>query len=644
MSSSALLLCAVTFLVVVDLNNNQVNASLSWPSFLGGGTSPPTTNQPVAPDQEQPAATPPTYLLSPQYPIWRVHQYNGIHLKPVAVSQLPASSVRISAPDVFPSHPTAEFDVEGTAVQDLQTNDIDPRHPGGSFPIVLAEEDSDDLPAELVEMATSLGVTDMSKLPTLNEAMSLLGTTSAAETVTVIRDIASTENGQALIRQFLENSDDELASSEEEDISGGGQQASVLDAEAAAAEQEPQESVVVNERRGFLGETLDRAHSNLEVFQRIVTQAPPTEEPSSSAAGGIFSIITNFFRPAPPTVPLDSLTESPTTPQPLPSSPLFNPQASDYDRVVRQYYGRPSGQLRDSFTASFPTLVLPRLPNVHQTPSLPTNFQNLPNIPQLPNIRIPTQQSPSAYSPAQPGTYIRVRYPLAAFQPATQPQPQAQIPRNRISSSTPAVRAVVQSAIAAPMSINNEPMVFELPHVHPNQIVQEQPQQQQRSRTPASTYSDISQLPLSVENRNAFRNAPHVVTSYGTPALPFTFDDEDNDTEAEPQSAASNQVPIVVRPEEDSSLDTQSSPSSPSTSAKTTIAQEGTTTDEETVGDDGATATNQVAAQRRSASVGPQRITAYDVVATGRLGRRANAAAIEAAIPTQKSPVIDYGE
>lgn len=612
----------VILTLIVNHNNNQVNASLSWPSFLGGssGTPAPTVNLP-----EPVVVTPPTYLLSPQYPIWRVHQYNGIHLKPVDMSQLPQSLK--TAPEVFPSHPPAEFDVDGSgSLQVLQTNDIDPRQPDSE----IASEDGTDLPAELMEMATSLGVTDMSKLPTLNEAMSLLGTTSAAETVSVIRDIASTENGQSLIRQFLQNSEDELSSSEEGDISASQQQPSVLDVEAEAAEQEPQESVL-NEERGFFGSVgdalVDRSNADQEVIPPTTDDIPAP----ASNSGGIFSIITNFFRPAPPTVPLDSLTESTvvaqvtppapiSVPQLIPSSP-FNIQSSDYDKVVRQYYGRPVAQLNDAFSASFPTLSLPRLPNINQTPNLPSNFQNLPPVPQLPNIRIPTYQSPSAYSPpsssshAQPGTYIRVRYPLAAFQPPQMQQQQLPRLSNHISASTPQ-RAIIQSAIAVPMSINNEPMVFELPHPHPNQIVRTTPAEH-RSRTPASTYSDISQLPLSTENFNAFRNAPHIVTSYGTPALPFTFD---SDSE-EPQPAASNHVPVVIH--QLNSADD----SNPSNESDVIIDSESTQM-----------------AQRRSASVSPQRITAYDVVATGRLGQRANAEAIEAAIPTQKSPVIDYGK
>lgn len=640
-------------------NQCETSASLSWPSFLGGGGSTATTSPSSV--INHPPVTPPTYILSPQYPVWRVHQYNGIHLKPIDQSQLPPQIGKASnAPELFPTIPATEQlddgnDDEASRVAEIQTNDIDPRRPAKKnvdFPIFYADEETD-LPAELIEMATSLGVTDMSKLPSLNEAMSLLGTTSADETVSVIRDIASTENGQVLIRQFLQNSEDEISSSEEGDISVKEQQPSVLDvraeAEAEADEQEPQESVLNEEQRGFFG-------SQLGAVNRIVASpslTAPQEEPaaaaaaavpasSSSSAGGIFSIITNFFRPARPTVSLESLTEpTPVVPalpinQPIPNSP-YNIQESDYDQVVRQYYNRPSDQLRDSFTNSFPTLSLPRLPNIYQTPNLIGNFQNMPSVPRLPNIQIPTLKS-TAYSQPQTGTYIRVRYPLASFQQSQQQQQQFPRTNNEIISQSTPPRAVVQSSIAAPtMHINHEPMVFELPRPqqHPNQIIRHPAaattiNTNSQSRTPASTYSDISQLPLSVENFNAFRNAPQIVTSYGTPALPFTFD--------EPvAAAASDNMPVIVRPDESFAAndDTFLEQSSNQSGANNNHQEAAVKADEEIQ--------QQQTAQRRSSTL-PQRITAHDVVATGRLGRRANAEAIEAAIPTQKSTVVDNGE
>lgn len=645
--------CLVAGLVLL----HGVSASLSWPSFLGGSTS---SAEPTDPAPLAAPTTPlaPVYSMAEyapggvaqNYPIWRVHKYNGIHLNPVDMSQLPA---HLQPPHVFP----AVTDTAAAATNDetnyllpapvdeLHSNDI-----GSKLPAAAGNEE---LPAELVQMALSLGITDTSKLPSLNEAMSLLGTTSAEETVKVIRDIASTENGMALIRQFLENNDE---SSEESDIGADQQQQpEVAEVEAPQEPTEPEQGDLFSS----FASTLDRTNSNLDVLQRIVTPAPPAS--ASTNNGGIFSIITNFFRPAPPAVSLDSLTEPPptetppTVPEPVEEAqpalatiqrilPPFNIQAADYDRIVRQYYGRPVGELRDTFTASFPTLQLPRLPDYPSSgPVFPANFQQLPAVPQLPAIRIPTYQAPSngvahpptpgsRTAPAMPGTYIRVRYPLAAFQPNQHYQlppqkphqqylPVAQYgapnvgagviePRFKTFSSATPPRAVIPASISAPIAFGDEPMIFELPRVETNEIIN----QLQPSTAPATTVtippsvqpvSDVSQLPLSIDNYNAFRNAPHIVTSYGTPALPFTFADDE-----EPAAAGSAPAPLVIR-----------------------------------IGDDDVQPM-EAEAQRRSGNEAapPQRITAHDVVATGRLGRRADAAAIAAAIPTQRAPTQEYGE
>lgn len=70
----------------------------------------------------------------------------------------------------------------------------------------IAVDDSD-LPAELLNLARSFGVRNFGRLPRLAEAQALLGTDSAADTVLAVREIAASEEGTELIRQFLASGD-----------------------------------------------------------------------------------------------------------------------------------------------------------------------------------------------------------------------------------------------------------------------------------------------------------------------------------------------------------------------------------------------------------------------------------------------------
>lgn len=71
----------------------------------------------------------------------------------------------------------------------------------------LSADDDSDLPAELLNLARSFGVRHFERLPRLAEAQALLGTASAAETVQAVREIATSEEGAELIRQFLASGD-----------------------------------------------------------------------------------------------------------------------------------------------------------------------------------------------------------------------------------------------------------------------------------------------------------------------------------------------------------------------------------------------------------------------------------------------------
>lgn len=68
------------------------------------------------------------------------------------------------------------------------------------------------IPPDLIQLGLMLGITDPSQLPSIDEAMNLLGTSSREETIREIRELASTPEGLNLIKMFVGNSDSGAAS------------------------------------------------------------------------------------------------------------------------------------------------------------------------------------------------------------------------------------------------------------------------------------------------------------------------------------------------------------------------------------------------------------------------------------------------
>lgn len=253
--------------------------SFPWPFSLGGGEEAAATAEVDGQVEQQPASniisetynTPAEYygqpsvvrqpflvnnqpqlLLQPNqivgapqvhYPIWRVHKYNGIDLKPMPISML-----MVQPP--FPPPPPAQAPTEIIHHQEE--------------PVPSA------MPSELLDLARSLGVRDLSRLPSLDEAANLLGTTTQAETIEVIKELAATANGQELIRQFLQNENSVDDSRAEE-----------VDAQNVAQEQTNQPILVQGAEH----------HQHLDAGD----VAPHHETAETAAPVGFFGSITNFF-------------------------------------------------------------------------------------------------------------------------------------------------------------------------------------------------------------------------------------------------------------------------------------------------------------------------------------------------------------
>lgn len=205
--------------------------SFSWPSFFGGSSSTDVveneTPQTVASVQDfqvvpQQHVEIPIQNLSPgyHYPIWRVHKYNGIELKPMPVSLVRQQHLQQLHTQIPYSQLQQWQQLHPSQLQGQQHESVAARQPQFHSATASNCRPKAAIPPELQDLAQQFGIKDASKLPSLEDAMGLLGTTSRAETIQTIKELAATPDGMNLIRQFLASDEGAAAS---EDPSNGNQ-------------------------------------------------------------------------------------------------------------------------------------------------------------------------------------------------------------------------------------------------------------------------------------------------------------------------------------------------------------------------------------------------------------------------------------
>lgn len=704
----------IIWLAVLLVAQNEISASVArekrsfpWPSFLGGNSVAPETpsapaedaaadvsydtadeinqqvlqqqqivqqqafleqlqQQDVQPQQSYaiPNAVPQQQLVNDpnivyHYPIWRVHKYNGIDLKPIPVSLLPAHLQPAPATE-SETAPAAE------PVGYVQPSELDPQTTG--YEIAEGSERFErTIPDELRKIAIMLGIPDFSKLPSLEDAMNLLGATTQEETISIIKELAATESGRELIKQFLQGNND--ADGDETD--GAEEQQQLTDEQQQLTDQQqqftdqqqqltdyhqqllqlqkpqeihfaqqdiqkqqqqqlhdqliqqnqiqqqltqqnqiqqqqadrqlqleqqqqqyqrqpddhhqhldpsdvaphtdqnlpaaygpppirqPNQYLLPPTFRSTVGAGLDRAHTDLGLYQNIITTPKPD-------GAGFFQRITHFLKPPAATVDLQQFEQA--VPAISPAQTFHhNPQNPTIRlQEPQQFQPQHPSAVNPSLIRTIPIPKVPALTEPHVD-----GFNHLlPSLPQLPQLHIPPRFRMPAEQQQQPAqTYVIVRYPIMAFNPVPDMH---------------SVAEPLEEANSAAVGNGVETILLEQP--------------------------DISQLPL--DNFTAFRNAPQIVTSYGTPALPY-----DDDTDV----AASEHVATVVRAPNTKEV------AQPKEEA---YRVEGDQTEFRPSAEDAT-----VTLQRRS-SHRPQRISSYDSYATGKINR-ADADAVQAAIPTQ---------
>lgn len=758
----------------ISANIAREKRSFPWPSFLGGSSETPAapidaptedvsydtadgvTQQELQQQQQQQSAQQqalleqlrqqnvqhPQNLQHPSYavpnsnsiqnpnvvyhyPIWRVHKYNGIDLKPMPVSMIPSH---------LQSSPAADNGAaqESESIGYVQQTELDPQTTG--YEIAEGSERFErTTPDELRKLAIQLGFPDLSKLPSFEDAMSLLGATTPEETISIIKELAATESGRDLIKQFFqgnneaENDGGETAGGEEQKPQQLTEEQQQLTEQQQAIndyqqqllqlqrpqefhfaqqdvqkiqqqqlheqliqqnqiqqqqqaqqnqiqqqqqtqqnqiqqQQQPQQNQIQPQQTdnqfaqqyqeqqqqqqehqqqyqrqpdehhqhldpsdvaphthsgqnlpetygppqirrpsqllqpptllSTVGAGLDRVNTDLGLLRTILT----TPRPQS---GGFFQRITHFFKPpvadvdlkqfqqsVPATAPAQSFSHTSFSSYQNPHNP--NIRTQDHSQFQPQFQSN-HPQNPSANPSEISTIPIPQVPGLSE-PNVDGFAGLLPTLPQLPQVHIPQHfHMPAEQQPAQ--TYVRVRYPLMSFNPVPDMHSIAQ-PLDEANSA--AVRNEIGSI---------ETIVLEEPR------------------------PDISQLPL--DNFTVFKNAPQIINSYGAPALPYTFDDDD-DTD----TAGSENIAIALKAPIDEGI-AESERETDATDYNTSYRVEENENENEFRPSEEQSA---VAFERRISN-GPQRISSYDSYATGKINR-ADADAVSAAIPTQ-SPTAD---
>lgn len=292
----AVVLVGAVCIVAVARANENVRVKRAWlPSLFGAQP------QAVIKEAVDAVTTPEAFGRVPYYPNF----YNGAHFAPLPYQysypyNIQQASNQLTGPVILADHRLLApyTQINGPVPQSYRpaapsvpVSEPATPAPHVSQPAIPAVPNMSS--AELVQLAREYGVTDFSKLPSLEEVGNLLGSTTPEETIATIRDIASTEDGRNLIRSFIEgrSADNEVAASENEET--------VIEPAAkqnAADDLEESDTVLVEQYLSRFGAPL----SPIEAGATNAIAVANDEAESTTPYPGTFSRISqwaNFFNP-----------------------------------------------------------------------------------------------------------------------------------------------------------------------------------------------------------------------------------------------------------------------------------------------------------------------------------------------------------
>jgi hypothetical protein len=240
---------------------------------------------------------------------------------------------------------------------------------------------------DLVALARELGVSG-NQLPSLEEAGNLLGTTTQDETIDAIKELIQTKDGLDLIRSYIKSNSIE---SRQFIVDASPQNQPTFSKQQEFYQVAAPHQPLPQSLRSISGipSGLDRLNKDLTIARTVI----PTVSPNSGLLGRL-SQVRNFFSFNNPLMPIVQLS---TTPTPEVVS-VANVEKPLIIKTVDEYPQRIEG------------IALPQLP-VLRAPAI-AGLNQLPFMPSMPNVLIPK------YLPYEKtGKYMYAKYPQNGFDP-----------------------------------------------------------------------------------------------------------------------------------------------------------------------------------------------------------------------------------
>lgn len=386
------------------------------------------------------------------YPIWDTNQYRGLNLQPHSIAFM---------------------------------QNVD-----GSESVLPSMDRTADtwLTPELIQMARELGVKDFSKTPSLQDVMNLLGTTSKETTIEAIKKLAATNTGGALIREYIEGRDNEVAASENvENLS------EVEHVEAAGNTDSYDTSSTDLIAQYLLPYNQAQLISQFGPYESSPVQANEqyeADEIQTNAPENFIGRVTqwaNFL------------------------NPLTNRQEIPIPQILTESVDQNSKMsvANTESTANQHTIQIPELPELPPLPNIPVVEQAELALPELPNVHIPYRYTSPVF-PYISDAALRSGNTYVSDGAFVQPE-------NTISF------------VDQPIEINEPSHVFDGVQPFTSQYLPQTGAQQFQVLQPVtvpidSQVSDDGQLPLvDSSNYEVFKNAPRIISSYGSPAVPYSY-------------------------------------------------------------------------------------------------------------------------
>lgn len=615
--------------------------SFSWlPTFLGGTPAVAVEkgdSTDIAPVIANPIPTgpyPPSIgsivgsgqLINNQvhYPVWHVHKYQGLRLQPLPISlvQDNVGAVQDTEDDTGATFQGDTNFIQGNAgvvqgnTESVAQNNVDVSNTESRLPPVDPKIESW-LTPELIKMAREYGVTDFSKVPSLDEVMNLLGTTTKDETVEAVKEFAATENGRDLIRQYFQGGfggDNDVAASENVDYETspeGVEAGEAGDVYQGQGTSEIAQYLLPNYQGQLLRQFAVFGSNQGQTEEQSADESADDVEPTTPASFlGRVTQWTNFLNPftnreeipIPPSEgeisePIVEVADSDVAAgveQPALQNVQVLKSRGPYVRIklpyagfnpTPQYYIDPQylnyGLLQQQgariapipyapYAVQKPIEVYQQVAINHvqptQTVAAPEAVVTPTEVVASPPETVEVQEIPQFTQPALDSVYgvprVQVLQSPSTDESTTFVQSNAQTPQitqsvqQTVSSAnvgqpidfhTPIYNVAqvqgqqlpstgVAHEFVQPVSFANQPIQVTEPvevyqGVQPISTLEVPSNEVQQFQTfvpaavPFNSATNIGQLPLvNSANYEVFRNAPRIISSYGAPVLPYTYD------------------------------------------------------------------------------------------------------------------------